>query len=164
VYLIHRRDGLRASKVMADRVLANPAITVVWNTAVTGMLPNERGSLSALALDDAPGTGGAAAAVPPDAPPLPEGAHAAARASGARTLPVSGVFLAIGHVPATEFLRGQVDLDADGYVITGPDMATSVPGVWAAGDVQDRRYRQAVTAAGSGCAAALEAERWLALQ
>jgi thioredoxin reductase (NADPH) len=129
VYLIHRRGELRASKIMADRVLAHPKIRPVWNSVITEIHGGKR--VEAVTLN------------------------------GQDSLDVSGVFVAIGHTPNTEFLRGFVELDAEGYIVTGRDMSTSVKGVWAAGDVQDRHYKQAITAAGSGCMAALELERWL---
>lgn len=138
VTLIHRRDALRASRIMADRVRATPNITILYNHVVTEV----RGlgsSMNALGLRN-----------------IVDGVES--------ELLVRGMFLAIGHTPATAFLGNQVALDEDGYIKTTPDMRTSVEGVFAAGDVQDRKYRQAITAAGSGCVAALEAERWLAMQ
>jgi thioredoxin reductase (NADPH) len=135
VTLIHRRKELRASKILQDRAFANPAIEMRWNTVV----------------DDVVGDGRV------------EGLRVRDVETGAESeLPVSGVFVAIGHVPNTSLLAGQLDLDDAGYVVTVPGSTrTSVAGVFAAGDVQDRLYRQAVTAAGSGCMAALEAERHL---
>lgn len=164
VYLIHRRDRLRASRSMAQRVLNTANIVPIWNTQVTAIL-GDGSHVTALALDDADGTGGAGAAqgsVTLNA--FGHGIDTPATVSGHRELAVSGVFVSIGHVPATAFLDGQLALDEDGYIITQPNMSTSVEGVWAAGDVQDRKYRQAITAAGSGCIAALEAERWLAVK
>jgi thioredoxin reductase (NADPH) len=137
VYLVHRRDALRASTIMAERVLADANIEPLWNTVVEEVRGDGR-KITALLLRDV-------------------------RTGAERELPAAGLFVAIGHTPATAFLGGQLALDADGYVVTGRDMATSVTGVWAAGDVQDRHYRQAITAAGTGCVAALEAERWLTL-
>jgi thioredoxin reductase (NADPH) len=139
VTLIHRRDQLRAEKILQDRLFANDKITVVWDSVLDEVL------------------GG-------DQPPGVTGIRTRHVASGAlREHPVDGVFIAIGHDPATELVKGQLKMDAEGYVITAPDSsATNVPGVFAAGDVQDKIYRQAVTAAGSGCMAALEAERFLA--
>lgn len=137
VVIIHRRDAFRASKVMADRVFANPKIRVAWNTAVSDVLGE--GEITGLRLRD-----------------LVTGDE--------RTMEVGGLFVAIGHTPNTEFLAGQLELHATGYVRT-PEAwrtGTSVAGVFAAGDVMDSYYRQAVTAAGTGCMAALEAERWLA--
>jgi thioredoxin reductase (NADPH) len=135
VTLIHRRKELRASKIMQDRTFANPKIDVRWNTVVDDVLGN--GKVEGLVLRD----------VETDA---------------TSNLAVNGVFVAIGHTPNTALFTGQVELDENGYVVTAPDStATSVPGVFAAGDVQDHIYRQAITAAGSGCMAALEAERYL---
>lgn len=140
VILVHRRATLRASKVMADRVLATPNISVRWDSTVEGVV-GEAGKVGMT------------------------GARVRHVGTGVEeVVPASGLFLAIGHTPTTAFLRGAVATDADGYIITTPGMATNVPGVYAAGDVQDRHYRQAITAAASGCVAALEAERWLALE
>jgi len=135
VTVVHRRDAFRASKIMADRVLATHNIDVVWNAVVEEVLDPAKGEVTGLRLKDVV-TG-----------KLFERA-------------VQGVFIAIGHVPNTSAFVGQVELDADGYVVT-KHTKTSVPGVFAAGDVQDRHYKQAVTAAGTGCVAALEAERYL---
>jgi thioredoxin reductase (NADPH) len=139
VTLIHRRDQLRAEKVLQERLFANAKITVVWDSV----------------LDEVLGGG---------QPPSVRGIRTRHVASGAmREHAVEGVFIAIGHDPATQLVSGQLETDAEGYVITAPDSTvTSVPGVFAAGDVQDKIYRQAVTAAGSGCMAALEAEKFLA--
>jgi thioredoxin reductase (NADPH) len=135
VTLIHRRKELRASKIMQDRAFANPKIEFRWNTVVEEVTGN--GAVETLVLRD----------VETDA---------------TSELPVSGMFVAIGHDPNTELFHGQVELDDDGYVVTAPgSMRTSVEGVYAGGDVQDRTYRQAITAAGTGCMAALEAERYL---
>jgi thioredoxin reductase (NADPH) len=139
VTLIHRRDQLRAEKVLQDRLFANDKITVVWDSVLDEVLGGNQ-------------------------PPAVTGIRTRHVASGALSEhAVDGVFIAIGHDPATQLVKGQLDMDAEGYVITAPDStATSVPGVFAAGDVQDKIYRQAVTAAGSGCMAALEAEKFLA--
>jgi thioredoxin reductase (NADPH) len=139
VTLIHRRDQLRAEKVLQDRLFANDKITVVWDSV----------------LDEVLGS---------DQPPAVTGIRTRHVKSGVlREHAVDGVFIAIGHDPATQLVKGQLEMDAEGYVITAPDSTvTSVPGVFAAGDVQDKIYRQAVTAAGSGCMAALEAEKFLA--
>jgi len=142
VVVIHRRDAFRASKVMADRVLAHPKVRVLWNTKVDDVLSvkDDRGgdTISALRLSN-----------------LVTGAPS--------ELEVGGLFVAIGHEPNTKFLAGQLDLTPHGYVKVAPwRTETSVPGVFAAGDVIDDYYRQAITSAGTGCMAALEAERWLA--
>ena len=137
VYLIHRRDELRASKIMADRALANPKIEPVWNSTVTEYLTDEKGEMRAVKLKN-----------------LVTGAES--------EMNVKCVFVAIGHVPNSGFLGGLVDLDENGYILQTPGRtATKTPGLFAAGDVADHYYRQAITAAGQGCAAALEAERYL---
>ena len=135
VTVVHRRDEFRASKIMQDRALANPKIEFKWNSAVSDVMGN--GSVEAIRLQDT--------------------------VSGAESdLEVQGLFVAIGHDPNTALFHGQLDLDENGYIITAPDSTrTSVEGVYAAGDVQDHVYRQAITASGSGCMAAIEAERWL---
>jgi thioredoxin reductase (NADPH) len=139
VTLIHRRDQLRAEKVLQDRVLANAKITVVWDHVVEEVLGTE----------DPLGVTGLRLA------------HA--RTGVSREIAVEGLFVAIGHDPATALVTGKLTMDAEGYVLTKPDStATDVAGVFAAGDVQDKIYRQAVTAAGSGCMAALETEKFLA--
>ncbi|MDR2849788.1 MAG: thioredoxin-disulfide reductase [Verrucomicrobiota bacterium] len=135
VTVIHRRDAFRASKIMADRVLSAPNIAVRWDSVVEEVLDVSKDEVTGLRLRNV-------------------------KTGGTDVLEVQGVFVAIGHSPNTAGFAGQVALDDDGYVVT--DRArTSAPGVFAAGDVQDRHYKQAVTAAGSGCAAALEAERYL---
>ena len=135
VTVVHRRDRLRASPIMQQRARAHPKISFLLATEVAEVLGRDR----------------------------VEGLRLVDRASGAaRELRVGGLFVAIGHVPATEVLRGALDLDAEGYVRVHDGTRTSVEGVFAAGDVHDRRYRQAVSAAGSGCMAAIDAERWLA--
>jgi thioredoxin reductase (NADPH) len=141
VYLVHRRDRLRASKIMQDRALGNPKITPRWNRVLGEVLGTEKDGVTGVRLDSTVGAG-------------PE------------TLGASGVFLAIGHTPNTAFLGGQLKLDENGYVVWTKLWRTwtSVEGVFAAGDVADNYYRQAVTAAGTGCMAALDAERWLAEQ
>lgn len=137
VYLIHRRDTFRASKIMQARAMANPKIEVLWNSTVTEAKGNKRGLLGELTVKNL-------------------------MSGDVKTLEVSGLFFAIGHEPASKFLGGQIETDADGYVITKPGTTqTSVAGVFAAGDVQDKKYRQAITAAGTGCMAALEAEHYL---
>ncbi|MDD4735326.1 MAG: thioredoxin-disulfide reductase [Kiritimatiellae bacterium] len=138
VYIIHRRDALRASKIMADRVLAHEKIEVVWNSVVEEVLADGKDVVTGIRLRDV-------------------------QTEALRDLPVDGVFMGIGHTPNTGPFKGQLDLDEKGYIIT-QFTRTSVAGVYAAGDVQDSIYRQAVTAVGSGCMAALEAERWLQVQ
>ena len=139
VTLIHRRDQLRADKILQDRLFRNPKITVIWDSVVEEIL----------GTDEPPGVTGVRL-------------HDV-KTGETHQLAVDGLFIAIGHDPATELFKGKLEIDADGYVVTAPDStATSVPGVFAAGDVRDKVYRQAVTAAGMGCMAALEAERFLA--
>jgi thioredoxin reductase (NADPH) len=136
VTVVHRRDELRASKIMADRALANDKISFAWNSEVADVLGEDK--VSGLLLRDT--TTGAE-----------------------RTIDVTGLFVAIGHDPRSELVRGQVDLDDEGYVLVQDRTTlTNVPGVFACGDLVDHTYRQAITAAGSGCAAALDAERHLA--
>lgn len=138
VYLIHRRDTLRASKIMQDRALSNPKIEMVWNTAV----------------DDLVGTDKLEGAVIRDV-----------NTGETRTLPVTGLFVAIGHRPNTDLFKGVLDMEDNGYLVTRPGSSyTNIDGVFACGDVQDHTYRQAITAAGSGCMAAIDAERWLESQ
>ncbi len=139
VYMIHRRDKLRASKIMADRALENPKLEVLWNKGVVDVLGDE--SITAVKLKDTV-TGEES------------------------TVELSGLFLAIGHTPASDFLNGQLELDAKKYIkLADPYRSTtSVEGIFAAGDCVDSVYRQAVTAAGMGCKAAIDAERWLADQ
>ena len=135
VTIVHRRDQLRASKIMQQRAFTNPKIEFAWNTEITQILGDDR--VGGVILRDT--TNG-----------------------NKRELPVTGLFIAIGHLPNTGLFDGQLDMDDQGYVVTGADRSTtSVEGVFACGDAQDRRYRQAITAAGSGCMAAIDAERWL---
>jgi thioredoxin reductase (NADPH) len=137
VTIIHRRDTFRASKIMAERALNNPKIKVRWNSAVTEVVDGG-GKVAAVRLRDTV-TG------------------------AATTLDVTGVFVAIGHDPRSELFRGQVELDESGYVVVdAPSTRTGIDGVFAAGDLVDHTYRQAITAAGTGCAAALDAERYIA--
>lgn len=137
VYIIHRRDEFRASKIMRQRALEHPKIKVLWDSVVVEAYGNERGLLGGVKVQNV-------------------------KTQEITDLPLAGVFFAIGHEPATKFLEGQLTLDSAGYIVTAPDStATNVPGVFAAGDVQDSKWRQAITAAGSGCMAALEAERFL---
>jgi len=136
VYIVHRRDELRASKIMQQRALENPKIEMLWSHTVT----QAKGAdfLEAIRVKDL-------------------------KTDQERDLPVAGLFFAIGHTPNTAFLNGQIDTDEQGYIVTKPDSTqTNIPGVFAAGDVQDKKWRQAITAAGSGCMAALEAEHFLA--
>ncbi|MFT6864838.1 MAG: thioredoxin reductase (NADPH), partial [Akkermansiaceae bacterium] len=137
VYLVHRRDELRASKIMADRVLANPKIEPVWNSGVTEYLTDDEGEVRAVTLENL-------------------------KTGDLSELEVKCVFVAIGHVPNSQFVGGLVDLDENGYVLQNAhSTSTKTPGLYAAGDVADHIYRQAITAAGQGCAAAIEAERYL---
>jgi thioredoxin reductase (NADPH) len=136
VYLIHRRDKLRASKIMVDRVLANEKIEPIWNTVVTKYVPDEKGEMRAVRLRNV-------------------------KTNEERELPVACVFVAIGHDPNTKPFTGELQADPDGYLIAKNLVESKHPGVFIAGDVGDRVYRQAVTAAGSGCAAAMEAEKYL---
>jgi thioredoxin reductase (NADPH) len=141
VYLVHRRDKLRASKIMAERAAANAKIEILWNRTIDEVLGNDREGVTGVRLKSTAG-----------GPDL--------------ELPICGFFLGIGHTPNTAFLQGALELNDKGYVVWPVPMRTytSVPGVFAAGDVADDYYRQAVTAAGTGCMAALDAERWLAEQ
>lgn len=141
VYLVHRRDELRASKVMADRVKNNPKIEIVWNSQVSEVLGDDDNGMTGVRLESTTG-------------------------EADREIEASGMFVAIGHTPNTKFLSGQVEAHENGYLKwTVPFRTnTSVEGVFAAGDVADDNYRQACTAAGTGCMAALDAERWLAAQ
>ena len=138
VTLIHRRDSLRASKIMQDRALNNPKIEMLWNTAVTEIVGKDQ--LESISLQNT---------------------VTAERSS----LAVAGLFIAIGHRPNTDVFKGVIDMEDSGYLITRPDSTyTNIPGVFACGDVKDHVYRQAITAAGSGCMAAIDAERWLEQQ
>lgn len=136
VYVLVRRDKLRASKVMAARLLKHPKVTVMFNTAATsthgdGSLLRELTIKNNLTNEET-------------------------------KLPVNGLFYAIGHEPATSLVKGQINLDSEGYIVTIPGSTeTNIPGVFAAGDVQDKKYRQAITSAGTGCMAALDAERYI---
>jgi thioredoxin reductase (NADPH) len=136
VYLIHRRDQLRASKIMADRVLANPKIEPIWNTVVTRYAADAKGEMQAVVLRDT-------------------------NTQQERELPVACVFVAIGHDPNTGAFEGKLETDPEGYLLANHLVESKHPGVFIAGDVSDRVYKQAVTAAGTGCAAAIEAERYL---
>ncbi len=138
VTLVHRRDSLRAEKILQDRLFKNPKVEILWDSELEEVVGDEN-------------------------PLGVTGAKIKNRNTGETTLvPVHGVFIAIGHAPSTELFTGKVDMKDNGYILTAPDStATNIPGVFAAGDVTDEIYRQAVTAAGMGCMAALEAERWL---
>jgi len=134
VYVIHRRDELRASKIMAKRVLEHEKVEVIWDTVVEEVLGDD----------------------------VMTGLRVRNRVTDkVSELPVEGLFLAIGHTPNTKVFEGQIELEDTGYIITGENTMTSVPGVFAAGDVTDHVYRQAITAAGMGCQSAIDAERWL---
>jgi thioredoxin reductase (NADPH) len=138
VYLVHRRDELRASKIMAERTLAHEKIEMVWDSALTAYVPGENSRMKSVKTKN-----------------LKTGEEG--------ELEVEGVFIAIGHVPNSAFLGDLVDLDGDGYILAKPGQAaTKTDGLFVAGDVSDHVYRQAITAAGQGCAAAIEAERYLA--
>jgi len=136
VYLIHRRDELRASKIMADRTLANPKIKPVWDSVVTEILDVKQDKVTGVRIKNV-------------------------KTNAESTLDCAGVFVAIGHVPNTQLFNGVLDMDDAGYLKTTQGSATKVPGVFVAGDCSDRVYRQAVTAAGMGCAAAIDCERFL---
>jgi thioredoxin reductase (NADPH) len=137
VYLIHRRDSLRASRIMAERTLANPKITPVWNSVVEEVLDVSENRVTGVRLKNI--------------------------VSGeTSTLACAGVFVAIGHTPNTQIFKGKLAMDEAGYLKLAQGSRTNIPGVFAAGDCADSVYRQAITAAGMGCAAAIDAERWLA--
>ncbi|HXT69909.1 MAG TPA: thioredoxin-disulfide reductase [Vicinamibacterales bacterium] len=137
VTLVHRRDTLRASKIMQDKAFANPKISFEWDSEVLSIEDGGSGAVTGMHLRNL-------------------------RTGEEKTLPVDGVFVAIGHTPNTSLFAGQLAMDESGYLITSNGAKTNVPGVFACGDVQDHIYRQAITAAGSGCMAALDAERFLA--
>ncbi len=141
VRCIHRRDELRASKIMQERARKNPKIEFVWNMVVVDVLGEPKGDgVTAVVLEDT-------------------------RTKERREMPVGGLFVAIGHEPNTALFKGQLSMNPQGYLVTESGSTyASVPGVFACGDVQDAVYRQAVTAAGSGCMAAIDAERWLEAQ
>lgn len=137
VTIIHRRDELRASKIMQQRAKENEKVAFQWNSVVTEVLGEEEGGVKGVRVKDV-------------------------KTGEESEIPCSGFFLAIGHVPNTEIFKGQLDLDENGYLITDRKQHCSVPGVFAGGDVQDHTFRQAITAAGTGCASAIEAEKFLA--
>jgi thioredoxin reductase (NADPH) len=137
VYLVHRRDSLRASKIMAERTLAHAKIKPIWDTVVTDVLDVKQNKVTGVRLKNL-------------------------KTNAESTLECAGVFVAIGHIPNTSLFKGILNMDERGYIIPKQGAATNVPGVFVAGDCSDHVYRQAVTAAGMGCAAAIEAERFLA--
>jgi thioredoxin reductase (NADPH) len=136
VYLIHRRDSLRASKIMADRTLANPKIKPVWDSVVTEILDVKQDKVTGVRIKNL-------------------------KTNAESTLDCAGVFVAIGHVPNTQLFKGVLDMDEAGYLKRTEGSLTNVAGVFVAGDCSDRVYRQAITAAGMGCAAAIDCERFL---
>jgi thioredoxin reductase (NADPH) len=136
VSVIHRRDSLRASKIMQDKAFANPKIEFVWDSEIAEVKDVARGEVTGIVVRNL-------------------------KTGMLTELPLDGVFIAIGHTPNTALFKGQIELDANGYIVTRDGCHTNVPGVFAAGDVQDHVYRQAVTAAGSGCMAAIDAEHYL---
>ena len=137
IFLVHRRDQLRASKIMADRLLSNPKVQPVWDSVVEEVRDVAQDKVTSVKIRNL-------------------------KTNAISELACAGVFVAIGHAPTTEVFRGQIECADDGYIVCRQGAATSVPGVFAAGDCVDRHYRQAITAAGLGCAAAIEAERFLA--
>jgi thioredoxin reductase (NADPH) len=136
VTVVHRRDVLRASKIMQDKAFANPKISFEWNMDVEEITDGGKGEVTGMSLVNN-------------------------RTGARKELEVEGVFVAIGHTPNTSLFTGQIELDANGYIVTHMGSRTSVPGVFACGDVQDHIYRQAITAAGSGCMAAIDAEHFV---
>lgn len=140
VYLIHRRDELRASKIMQERTLKNPKIKMVWDSAITDISGTRESGVTGAQVTNL-------------------------KTKAVTTIPVEAVFVAIGHVPNTALFKGKLKVDENGYIVPEPNSSkTSIPGVFVCGDVQDHVYRQAITAAGSGCMAAIDAERWLEMQ
>jgi thioredoxin reductase (NADPH) len=137
VYLVHRRDALRASRIMAERALAHEKVKPVWNSVVTDILDKTQGKVTGVRIQNV-------------------------KTKEESVLESAGVFVAIGHLPNTQLFKGLLDMDEHGYIIPKRGASTNIPGVFVAGDCADRVYRQAVTAAGMGCAAAIEAERYLA--
>jgi thioredoxin reductase (NADPH) len=137
IYLVHRRDTLRASKIMAERVLSNPKIKPIWDSVVTDVLDVKQDKVTGVRLKNL-------------------------KSNAETVVDCAGVFVAIGHAPNTQLFKGTIAMDANGYIIPEKGMMTNVPGVFVAGDCSDHVYRQAVTAAGAGCAAAIEVERFLA--
>jgi thioredoxin reductase (NADPH) len=141
VYLVHRRDSLRASKVMAERILSHEKVKPVWHSVVEEVLGDEQNGMTGVRVKNI-------------------------QTQAVQTIEAPGMFVAIGHTPNTKFLNGQLDVDAKGFVVLkdGHRTTTSIEGIFAAGDVADPTYKQAITAAGMGCKAALDAERWLTLK
>jgi thioredoxin reductase (NADPH) len=139
ITIVHRRDTLRASKIMQERARANPKISVLWDTEVIEILGADKGHLTGVKLRNV-------------------------KTGAVTQMAIDGVFIGIGHQPNTKLVEGQLPLDPNGYILTREGTQTNIPGVFAAGDVQDHVYRQAVTAAGSGCMAAIDAERYLEAQ
>ena len=137
VFLVHRRDRLRASQILQDRATKNNKIAFIWDTVVDEIRGDQHTGVSAALLRNV-------------------------KTGGGEELPVDGVFLAIGHIPNTKMFEGQLKLDEQGYIVTDSRMHTNLQGVFACGDCQDHIYRQAITAAGTGCVAAIEAEKFLA--
>ena len=136
VTVLHRRDRLRASKIMQDKAFANPKITFEWNTDLAEVKDVDQGVVTGVVLRNN-------------------------KTGETKDLAVEGLFVAIGHTPNTHLFAGQLELDDNGYIVVGDGTRTRVPGVFACGDVQDHVYRQAITAAGTGCMAAIDAERYL---
>lgn len=137
VYLVHRRDRLRASQILQDRAMKNDKIDFIWDTVLDEIIGNEDNGVTATRLHNV-------------------------KTGAEENLPVDGVFVAIGHLPNTKLFEGQLKLDEQGYIVTDARMHTNIKGVFACGDCQDYIYRQAITAAGTGCMAAIEAEKFLA--
>jgi thioredoxin reductase (NADPH) len=136
VFLVHRRDSLRASRIMAERTIAHPKITPVWDSAITEVLDVKQDKVTGVRVKNL-------------------------KTNAESTMECAGLFVAIGHVPSTQVFKGAIDMDEMGYIVPKKGALTNVPGVFVAGDCADRVYRQAITAAGMGCAAAIEAERYL---
>jgi thioredoxin reductase (NADPH) len=137
VYLVHRRDTLRASRIMADRTLGHPKIKPVWDSVVTEVLDVKQDKVTGVRLKNV-------------------------KTNQEHLLECAGVFVAIGHIPNTQLFKGVIDMDENGYILSKQGSATNIPGVFVAGDCSDHVYRQAITAAGMGCAAGIDAERYLA--
>ncbi len=137
VYIIHRRNALRASKIMAHRVLSSPRIIPVWDSIVVDILDVNKGKVTGVRIKNV-------------------------KTNEEKTIDCAGVFIAIGHIPNTTLFKGVIEMDENGYIITRNGASTNIEGIFAAGDCVDHKYRQAITAAGMGCAAAIETERYLA--